>query len=97
MITRYSPEIESLKRNFFNSCNECQRRHFAAQEAVSLGHGGKIYISKLFGIDLKTIWKGVSEISAMKDSTATFPVLPFNRQRQAGGGRKKRTERTRSI
>ena len=49
-------------QRLFGSLNEKDRRHYAAVEAMRLGHGGIKYISDLLGIDSKTISQGIEEL-----------------------------------
>ncbi|MEZ4850910.1 MAG: hypothetical protein R3B93_20280 [Bacteroidia bacterium] len=58
----YSPEVETCMRRLFNNLNERDRRHYAAVEAMRLGHGGIQYISQLLVIDPKTIRIGITEL-----------------------------------
>ena len=80
-------EIEhlELKKRFYLSLNERQRRHFAALEAQELGHGGIKQVSEAFGISVVTIREGLRELQSNDQ-------LPFGRIRKAGGGRKKTSE-----
>jgi hypothetical protein len=64
--------------------NEVMRRRWAAVEARALGRGGPTLVAKATGISLPTIRRGLRELE-----TET-PVE--QRQRRAGGGRKRRTE-----
>ena len=61
-MEKYNAEIESYMVLFFNSLNERDRRRYAAVEANKLGYGGITYISSVFGIDEKTINKGLEEL-----------------------------------
>lgn len=63
--------------------NECSRRHWAASEAMVLGHGGISAVSNATGIAISTIRIGLSELKEAKPSTT--------RIRREGGGRKKLT------
>ena len=58
----YNPEMEESMRLFADTLNERDLRHYAAVEALKLGHGGISYLSNLFKIDPKTISKGLKEI-----------------------------------
>ena len=49
-------------QRLFRNLNERDRRHYAAVEAMRLGHGGIGYISQLFVIDPKTIKQGIEEL-----------------------------------
>jgi hypothetical protein len=42
--------------------DEKAQRHYAAIEALKLGHGGINYISGLFGLSEKTVSRGIEEI-----------------------------------
>lgn len=77
-------EIENLdiKKSFYTSLNERQKRHFLALEAQALGYGGITKISKCFDVNRETISIGISELKS-GDS------LPLGRVRKLGGGRKK--------
>ena len=75
-----------LKQQFFQTLNERQRRHYAAVEARSLGHGGQRAVSDAFAIHVDTIRRGLREL-------ARGEQLPAGRIRHAGGGRKKNATR----
>lgn len=62
-LTPYNSEIEEYIQLFASSLNERDRRRYAAVEAQKLGYGGVSYISKLLGIDPKTIQSGLEELS----------------------------------
>src|SRR5712691_10131930 len=79
----YSPEIEQLLRQYYQSLSEKDRRRFAALEAIKLGHGGIRYMSKVLGCDPQTIKNGTRELKQLPDDPAG------NRVRKPGGGRKK--------
>lgn len=76
--------IENLdkKQHFYKSLNERQRRHYVAQLAFDLGHGGIKELCKAFTIDPVTVRRGMRELETEED-------LPPGRVRKAGGGRKK--------
>ena len=61
-INFYTSEVEEGMQLFAASLNERDYRRYAAIEALKLEHGGITYISKLFGIDPKTINQGIKEI-----------------------------------
>jgi len=65
--------------------SERARRLVVAADAQSRGMGGSMFVHRASGISLPTIRKGIRELTA----GATFPE---NRDRQAGGGRKRITE-----
>lgn len=71
-----------LKKTFFKGLNERHKRHFAALEAKQLGHGGIKVVCESFGIDPVTVRRGLRELIGQE-------VLPEDRIRRPGGGRKK--------
>ena len=70
----------------FDSLSEKDRRRYAAIEAKKLGHGGIDYICSLFGLDDKTVTRGMKDI---EDKT----LLEQKGVRRTGGGRKKTEEK----
>lgn len=82
----YAKSIEVFMQLHFSRLAEKDRRHYAAVEALKLGRGGIVYISRLFGIDKNTINLGRAELL----STDSNSQLPAGRQRKPGGGRKKK-------
>jgi DeoR/GlpR family transcriptional regulator of sugar metabolism len=80
-------KIDNLdyKKQFFQSLNERQRRHFAAIEAKELGHGGIKAVSTAFGVSVVTVRQGITELE-------TNDRLAEGRVRKKGGGRKKTPE-----
>ena len=79
----YSPEIERLLCQYYQSLSEKDRRRFAALEAIKLGHGGTRYIAKVLGCDPQTVKDGMRELKHLPDDPAG------GRVRKPGGGRKK--------
>jgi hypothetical protein len=79
----YSPEIERLLCQYYQSLAEKDRRRFAALEAIKLGHGGTRYIAKVLGCDPQTVQDGMRELKHLPDDPAG------GRVRKPGGGRKK--------
>ncbi|MBK7954693.1 MAG: hypothetical protein IPK02_12470 [Candidatus Accumulibacter sp.] len=77
----YTEEMERLMRAMFCRLSEKDRRRYAAVEAQKLGWGGKEYISKLLGIDSRTICQGLADLKEMQEPTP-------GRIRRQGGGRK---------
>lgn len=77
-------EIENLdiKKQFYKTLDERQRRLYTAQLSLDLGHGSIKAISTAFEINPKTIWAGIQELKTARE-------LPSNRIREEGGGRKK--------
>ncbi len=83
----YSPAVEQAMRLTHASLNERQRRLYAANEALKLGHGGITHIATLFGGHRKTIHRGLLELQnaaaplparqARKKGAADIPASPF--------------------
>lgn len=65
--------------------NERMRRHWAATEALALGHGGVATVSRATGLSRNTITSGLRELQ--EDDS-----LPVDQVRRFGGGRKKAAE-----
>jgi hypothetical protein len=78
-----STEQEQLVVNFFSTLNERNRRHFASLQSKILGHGSKQYLADLFSINIKTISRGIQEITSNE-----LPEISSERSRLEGGGRK---------
>lgn len=79
----YTPAIEQLLRQYYQSLSEKDRRRFAAVEAIKLGHGGIRYIANVLGCDPHTVKEGMREIEQLPADPAEHRV------RKSGGGRKK--------
>jgi hypothetical protein len=62
MITNYPDAVERVMRLTFDSLTESQRRIYAANEAMKLGHGGIRYIADLLGCHRRTIERGLNEL-----------------------------------
>ena len=58
----YEKNIELKMQRLFETLSEKDKRRYAAIEVEKLAHGGTDYISKLFGIDPKTIRRGMEEL-----------------------------------
>jgi hypothetical protein len=72
-------------RAFYRSLRENDRRRYAAVEAAKLGHGGIEYISRVLGVDPKTIRQGQRDLEDL-------PEDPASRVREPGGGRKRKID-----
>ena len=70
--------------------NERSRRLWAATEARSLGRGGIAAVMAATGMSSATVNKGLSELQAVQSGGA---VLPPERIRRPGGGRKRATDK----
>ena len=66
-MTPYSTEVERAMVTFFGSLREKDRRRYAAVEAAKLGPGGLAYLSRLLGIDSKTIRQGEADLQNLPD------------------------------
>ncbi len=77
-------KLSEKLNTFLPLLNETQKRIYLAIEAKYLGRGGKTKIEKLVGVSHNTINKGLLEINA------GIPVVPGERIRKSGGGRKKK-------
>ena len=77
-VTPYPEEVAMAMKTFFGSLREKDRRRYAAVEAVKLGPGGLAYLSRLLGIDPKTIRQGQADL-------ADLPDVPPDRVRKKGG------------
>jgi hypothetical protein len=86
MVKKYATSIEKLMIIRFSSLPEKARRHYAAEEALKLGHGGVSYLSNLFSIERNTIMKGQKELRTLNEGA----VIDYIRQRKPGGGSKKK-------
>jgi DNA-binding phage protein len=69
--------------------NERQRRLVAAADAQMLGYGGIARVARAAGLNRSTLHRGLKDLGA--------PVLPAERIRHAGGGRKRVREQTPAI
>jgi len=85
----YEESTEQKMHSYFKSLQEKEARHYAAVEALKLGYGGISYISRLFSIHRKAIYKGIKELS----SPSLMEQIPKGKQRRKGGGRKKKKKK----
>jgi hypothetical protein len=77
-MTPYPVAVELDMVAFFGSLREKDRRRYAAVEAAKLGPGGLAYLSRLLGIDSKTIRQGQADLHQLPD-------VPPERVRKKGG------------
>lgn len=54
-------------QRLFARLSEKDKRSYAAVESVKLGRGGVEYVSGLFGIDPKSVCRGLSELEVTED------------------------------
>lgn len=76
-MTPYSAAIEQDMVTFCGSLREKDRRRYAAVEAAKLGPGGLAYLSRLLGIDSKTIRQGEADLKKL-------PNVPPEQVRKKG-------------
>ena len=74
---------------FLSRLDEQQRRWYVALEADRLGHGGERLLSRITGMDEKTIRRGREELAA------GLAERPTDRVRLSGGGRPPVEKKTR--
>ncbi len=65
--TGYRQDIEVQMKRLFATLSEKDRRRYAAIEAAKLGSGGVSAISGLFGLDVKTVRRGLTELALLDD------------------------------
>lgn len=80
--------IESIYQSMSPLLDERSRRHWAAAEARAYGWGGLRAVQTATGLSVNTIRKGLEELHQREAG-----VEASDRIRQAGGGRKRLTER----
>ena len=66
----YDEAIEVKMRRLFDGLSEKDRRRYAGIEVAKLGHGGTEYIAGLFGLDPKTVRRGLAELERAEDPAA---------------------------
>jgi hypothetical protein len=69
-MERYSERVERRMQSLYGSLSEKDRRRYAAVEAEKLGHGGLIYISRLFACDPHTIRQGSVDVDRLPHDEA---------------------------
>ncbi|MBI5078324.1 MAG: ISAzo13 family transposase [Candidatus Yonathbacteria bacterium] len=85
-IAIYAKKYKKLLPNL----PERARRLVVGSDAKMLGRGGIAIVHKASGLARKTIWKGMKEV-------AEKASLPADRNRKDGGGRKKITEKDKTL
>jgi hypothetical protein len=73
----YTAEIELFMHQLYAALSERDRRHYAAVEALKLGHGGIGYLAQVLGCSEKTIRTGIAELYDP-------PLLPTGSARKKG-------------
>lgn len=74
-----SPEIQKYLLRFLSTLNEKQRRLYVGFESMKLGWGGDTMMSRITGMNVKTIAQGRKELQSHN--------ITCDRIRRAGGGR----------
>jgi hypothetical protein len=70
----YSKVVERHMVEFYKSLSEKDRRRYAAVEAEKLGHGGVLYVARLFGCDEDTVRHGVEDVGELPADEAAGRV-----------------------
>ena len=78
MFDPYPAAVEHAMWLTYDSLNERQRRLYAANEALKLGHGGIAYITQLVGCHRKTVQRGLVDLRNAE------PLLPRQQTRKKG-------------
>jgi len=76
-------EVSPEEIRYFKQLDERQQRLYVGLKAKTLGWRGVCLVSAAYGVDVKTVRKGKSEL-------ADLPDLPVKRIRKIGGGAKKK-------
>jgi predicted transcriptional regulator len=79
-------DIEKVTLLFYRNLSEKDKRLFVGLEAMRIGYYGVNEISKKFQVHKHTVRKGQKEL-------LTGKLVPVERVRQPGGGRKKKLKR----
>jgi len=79
----YDARVERQMVNFYVSLSEKDRRRYAAVEAAKLGHGGQVYIARLFGCDPETIAVGARDVEDLPSDTAAGRVRKKGRSQES--------------
>lgn len=87
----YPPEVEELMKRVYRQFSEKDRRLYSAIESEKLPHGGKTYISALFGCSRETLYDGIRELHQ------PHSLPPPDRLRRVGAGAKKATVKNPEI
>ena len=81
----YTPEIEERMLILYQSLSEKEQRRYAALEAQKIGYGGISYVTRLFGINFRTVKRGIEELKSPE-------LMSQKRIKAIGAGRKKKLE-----
>jgi hypothetical protein len=78
MQNPYPSDVKLAMLVTYASLNEHQRRLYAANEALKLGHGGVNFVAHLFDCHRKTVQRGLAELRHADT------VLPPSQARKKG-------------
>jgi len=73
-VEPYSRIVERHMVEFYKSLSEKDRRRYAAVEAEKLGHGGVLYVARLFDCDEDTVRHGVEDVGELPADEAAGRV-----------------------
>lgn len=79
----YSSAVERHMVEFYRSLSEKDRRRYAAVEAEKLGHGGVVYVARLFGCDEETVRHGVQDVGELPADEAADRVRKKGRPKES--------------
>lgn len=94
-LTEATEKIRERYLKLKGTLSERARRLFVANEAQSVGYGGIIAASRATGMAPSAIGRGLADIRAIEDGSAT--LLDPKRSRRPGGGRKAATVKDPSL
>jgi hypothetical protein len=80
------PDVRRCLNDFLAALNEQQRRLYVGFESMKLGHGGDTIMSKVTGMNVKTIARGRHELLSRQ--------ITIDRVRQAGAGKHRGEKKT---
>lgn len=83
---KYTEEQKEVLLDYVLGLSEKERRLFLAVQYKQLGFGSQRYIAEVFGCSRITITRGCKELGQKPEQ------VDSGRQRQKGGGRKKKTK-----
>lgn len=75
-------EVTATELRYYKQLDERQQRLYLGLKAELLGTHGVKLVSEAYGVDIKTVMKGKSELTDL-------PTVPLKRIRKVGGGPKK--------
>ena len=82
MFESCPPDVEQAMLVTYASLNERQRRLYAANEALKLGHGGVGFVARLFDCHRKTVQRGLAEL---RNPVSSLPPSLARKKGEADG------------